>query len=299
MLGVAATVSDAELKKAFRRALRDTHPDTGGTPQRFAAVQEAWERVSTPEKRRRYDAGHSLRTSSGTASSPFAAGSQSTSGAHSRPRARTFGHPGGWRRERFLDHMREWVGRGAPLKDPYDAALVRSAPIEIKRILADALAEEATARTVSKLGIGYTIWHDVSTGPPERKIDHIVLGPTGLFAVLSEDFGGPVKIRRGELIGPAVRGEKPMHELASRAKVLSRQLKVLFSGYVIVLPDDDLDVPQASLGTVRGQPALAVRHSVLAHVLRTGPEASLGRSIGGNELFDVRTRLINGIRFVE
>jgi len=300
VLGVEASASDAELKKAFRRALRETHPDTGGDPERFAAVQDAWERVGTPEKRRGYDAGSAGRTSfSHTSGSSFSARSASTSREDSRPRARAHGHPGGWRRERFLDGMREWVGRGASLDDPYDPTLVRNAPREIRRTLADALAEEATARTVSTLGIGFTVWHDVATGAPERKIDHVVLGPTGLYAMLSEDFGGPVKVRRGELIGPNVQPDKPMHELASRAKALSRQLGVAFTCFVIVVPDDALELPQASLGTVRGQPAIVVRQSVLAHLLRTGPESANSRDIGGNELFDVRTRLSSGIRFVD
>lgn len=300
VLGVAASASDAELKKAFRRALRETHPDTGGDPERFAAVQGAWDRVGTPAKRRGYDAGFSSRSRSPHASSSsFAARGASQTHEGSRPRARTYGHPGGWRRERFLDGMREWAGRGVKLDDPYDPALVRSAPRELRRMLADALAEEASARTVSTLGIGFTVWHDVATGAPDRKIDHIVLGPTGLFAILSEDFGGPVKVRRGELIGPNVQPEKPMHELSSRAKVLSRQFKVAFTCFVIVVPDNALDQPQSSLGTVRGQPAIVVRQSVLAHLLRTGPDVALRRDIGGNELFDVRTRLGNGITFVD
>ena len=299
VLGVEASASDAELKKAFRRALRQTHPDTGGDPVRFAAVQHAWDRVSTPEKRRGYDAGFVSRSSSTrSASSPFAAGAAAHAREDSRPRARAYGHPGGWRRERFLDGMREWVGRGASLDDPYDPVLVRSAPREIRRTLADALAEEETARTVSTLGIGFTVWHDVATGDPDRKIDHVILGPTGLFAMLSEDFGGPVKVRRGELIGPDVQPEKPMHELSSRAKALSRQLRVTFTCFVIVVPDDALSQPQESLGSVRGQPAVVVRQSVLAHLLRTGPDTAHTRHIGGNELFDVRTRLSNGITFV-
>ena len=75
--------------------------------------------------------------------------------ADTRPRARSFGQPGGWRRERYLTLMREWVGRGAELADPYDPALVRTAPRELKRLLADALSEEATARIVADLGMGY------------------------------------------------------------------------------------------------------------------------------------------------
>ena len=45
--------------------------------------------------------------------------------------------------------LREWAGRGTPPADPYDPALVRSAPREIRHALAKALAEEETARTVA------------------------------------------------------------------------------------------------------------------------------------------------------
>ena len=192
--------------------------------------------------------------------------------------------------------MREWVGRGVEIADPYDAALVRSAPREIRHTLADALAEESTARTLSTLGIGYTVWHDVATGSPEEKVDHVVLGPTGLFAMLSEDFGGPVRVRKGELIGEAVADERPMHELGSRAKVLSRALRVRFTALVIVLPDDAIDESVVELGRIRGAATLAVQQSSLAMLLRQGIPGL--EPIGGNELFDIRTRLSSGIRFV-
>ncbi|MCU1413723.1 MAG: molecular chaperone DnaJ [Microbacteriaceae bacterium] len=291
VLGVAASVSESELRKAFRKALRDTHPDTGGDPRRFTAVQLAWERIGTPEKRMAFDAGRGARQEHETFTAQAA-----RPRPDSRPRARSFGHPGGWRRERYLAQIREWAGRGVQLDDPYDPALVRSAPREIRHTLADALAEESTARTLSALGIGYTVWHDVATGDPEHKLDHIVLGPTGLFALLSEDFGGPVRTRKGELIGEAVAGERPMHELAARAKALSRQLRVRFTCLAIVLPDDAIEEPLAQLGSLRGAAAVAVRQSYLPALLRGGVEGS--NPIGGNELFDVRTRLQDGVRFV-
>lgn len=291
VLGVSASVPDDELKRAFRRALRETHPDTGGDPRRFTAVQAAWERVNTPEKRAAYDAGRGSQAQQSTFMAQAARPRQDT-----RPKARSHGHPGGWRREKFLDQMREWVGRGVSLPDPYDAALVRSAPREIRRTLADALAEESTARTLSELGIGFTVWHDVSTGAPENKVDHIVLGPTGLFAMLSEDFGGPVRVRKGELIGEALDGERPIHELAARAKILARQMRVRFTLLVIVLPDDAIDEAVIALGTVRGAAAVAVKQSYLAMLLRSGIAGA--DAIGGNELFDVRTRLTSGVRFV-
>jgi hypothetical protein len=195
-----------------------------------------------------------------------------------------------------LTLIREWVGRGTTLADPYDPALVRSAPIGLRHLLADALAEEATARTLSALGIGYTVWHDVSTGPPEEKIDHIVLGPTGLFAILSEDYGEPVRTKRGEVLGKPLGDARPMHDFGSRAKVVSRQTGVKFTALVIVLPDDAVEEPVVVLGTIRGATTAIARQSSLPALLRDGIPGA--RVIGGNELFDVRTRLQENIRFV-
>lgn len=289
VLGVRATATDDELRRAFRKALRDTHPDTGGDPLRFNAVQLAWDRVNTPQKRAAYDAGRGASQDRAAFTAQAARPRQDT-----RPSTRSYGHPGGWRRERYLAQLREWVGRGVTVDDPYDPALVRSAPREIRRTLADALAEESTARTINTLGIGFTVWHDVATDGSERKIDHIVLGPTGLFAMLSEDFGSAVRVRKGELIGEALAGEQPVHELAARAKSLSRELRITFTALVIVLPDDALDEPVTALGKVRGTPAVAVKQSYLGMLLRRGLDGA--PAIGGNELFDVRTRL-GSVRF--
>ena len=288
VLGVSATASQDELRRAYRRLLRETHPDTGGNTARFVAVQVAWERIGTPDDRAAYDRGRPADTGTDFAWAPRARPQQQDT----RPRARSYGHPGGWRRERYLSLMREWVGRGEPLDDPYDPALVRSAPREIRHILADALAEEATARTLSTLGIGYTVWHDVATGNPEEKIDHIVLGPTGLFAILSEDYGQPVTFKRGEIVSD----RHPLHELGLSAKVITRATRVKFTALVIVLPDDALGEGMTVLGSIRGAATVVVRQSQLPSLLRNGIPGA--RVVGGNELFDVRTRLQSAIRFV-
>src|SRR5690606_32709071 len=160
---------------------------------------------------------------------------------------------------------------------------VRTAPREVRRLLADALAEEATARVIADLGMGYTVWHDVAADPrdPDAKLDHIVLGPSGLYAVLSEDFGAPVRTRRGELIGEAVAGA-PVAGLAARARGLARAARVKFSGAIVVLPDDDVATPIEELGKVRGLPVAVVGRAALATVLRRGVTGA--REIGGNEL---------------
>lgn len=87
-----------------------------------------------------------------------------------------------------------------------------------------------------------------------------------------------------------------MHDLAARAKILSRQLRVKFTGLVIVLPDEALDEPLAVLGSIRGAATVAVRQSYLPALMRAGITGA--QPIGGNELFDVRSRLTDGIRFV-
>lgn len=312
VLGVDAAASDEELKRAYRRRLRETHPDTGGSAEEFRAVQQAWQRVGTPEARAAFHRGRSpfsgsAAESTGTGGSAASTGTGEETWAASRtegvrrdtrPRARSYGHPGGWRRERYLAMMREWAGRGTTLEDPYDVALVRSAPYEIRHTLADALAEEATARATAELGIGYTVWHDV-LAHDGGKIDHLVLGPTGLFALQSEDYGGPVGVRRGELV-PRASGVlldgRPAHDLADRARRLGRALGVRFAGAIIVLPDDDLETPVAEIGAHRGVALLAVQRSVLGHLLRTGvpgvPRAA------GLDLFEVRSRLQRGVRFI-
>lgn len=298
VLGVSPEADDDELRRAFRIRLRETHPDTGGDAGRFVQVQRAWELVGTAEARAAYDRGRGS-ASIDTDAPPAAWSAATRPRGDTRPRARSSGQPGGWRRERYLTLIREWAGRGTDLPDPYDLQLVRTAPREIRRLLADALAEEATARSVAELGMGYSVWHDVAAsgrgGGPDDKLDHIVLGPSGLYGVLSEDFGGPVGFRRGEITGPAVPGA-PISDLLARMRVVAKASGVRFSGAIVVLPDDDLAQQITELGKVRGTPVVVVGRSALATVLRRGIPGV--RDIGGNEVFDVRTRLDQSVRFV-
>lgn len=291
VLGVDPTATADEIKRAFRLRLRQTHPDAGGDAAAFIQVQRAWELVGTVDARAAYDRGHGF-----TDEVSWNGWQTPPARADTRPRARSYGHPGGWRRERYLSLIREWAGHGVEVPDPYDPALVRSAPHELRRMLADALAEEETARTVSDLGMGFTVWHDVATrADADEKLDHVILSPSGLYGVLSEDFGETVRFRRGEIIGPAVDGA-PIAALLARMRVVARAARVKFGGAIVVLPDDDLDQAITPLGKVRGVPVVVVRRSALHTALRQGVPGA--RDIGGNELFDVRTRLQHTVTFV-
>jgi hypothetical protein len=306
VLGVSPTVSDDELKRAYRLRLRTAHPDIGGSAEQFQAVQQAWERVGNPASRYAYDSGADVGAGGGSGSGSGSGGSawsQPGGGAHgpgrydSRPSAKSYGHPGGWYREQYLVNVREWAGRGAELPDPFDAAVVRSAPRQIRHLLAAAIAEERSATALATLGMGFTVWHDVVAGPrADDKVDHLVLGPTGLWAILSEDWGSAVAVKRGEVIGEGLEpGEKPLAMLGGRARIVARAAKVKFSALVIVVDDAQASESLTELGSVRGAQGMLVQRSRLVNLLRTGLP---GVGVGGTDLFEVRTRLQSSVRFI-
>jgi molecular chaperone DnaJ len=77
ILGVAKDASAADIKKAYRKLARESHPDSHpgdrAAEERFKAVAEAYDVLGDPEKRKQYD---DLRAGVGAGFGPF-----TTSGA--------------------------------------------------------------------------------------------------------------------------------------------------------------------------------------------------------------------------
>lgn len=55
VLGVSRSATAKEIKSAYRKAARSAHPDQGGSAELFHDVAVAYEMLSDPERRRRYD----------------------------------------------------------------------------------------------------------------------------------------------------------------------------------------------------------------------------------------------------
>src|SRR3954469_22545417 len=58
VLGVPREATDAEIKRAFRKLAQQWHPDVNKDPEapaRFKEISEAYQVLSDPERRQRYD----------------------------------------------------------------------------------------------------------------------------------------------------------------------------------------------------------------------------------------------------
>lgn len=64
VLGIAHGATEAAIHAAYRAAVRRTHPDAGGTRGEFEAVQEAYETLRDPTRRRRFEAAAAHRAAS-------------------------------------------------------------------------------------------------------------------------------------------------------------------------------------------------------------------------------------------
>jgi molecular chaperone DnaJ len=80
VLGVDKKASADDIKKAYRKLARKYHPDTNkdpGAEERFKAISEAYDVLSDPEKRKKYDRGGSVFAGGG----PFGGGGAGGEGA--------------------------------------------------------------------------------------------------------------------------------------------------------------------------------------------------------------------------
>ena len=54
-LGVSSNATPQEIKKAYKKASMQHHPDRGGNSNEFVKIQEAYETLRDPAKKQQYD----------------------------------------------------------------------------------------------------------------------------------------------------------------------------------------------------------------------------------------------------
>ncbi|MDX1511854.1 MAG: J domain-containing protein, partial [Nitriliruptorales bacterium] len=75
VLGVDRTASVEEIKKAYRRRVREVHPDAGGDEETFKQVTHAYQVLTDGDRRARYDrTGDDGTTATRGTSDPFGFG---------------------------------------------------------------------------------------------------------------------------------------------------------------------------------------------------------------------------------
>ena len=69
LLGVSHDATTAQIKSAYRKLAKQYHPDVNDSPdaaEKFREITEAYDTLTDPDRRRRYDRLHSTRTGTGT-----------------------------------------------------------------------------------------------------------------------------------------------------------------------------------------------------------------------------------------
>lgn len=98
--------------------------------------------------------------------------------------------------DRFIPQLRPWIAiifaAGAafyfwPNRQTTDAYLI------------GAVGEERVGRELAKLPHGYYVFHDIKIPGSKANIDHLVIGPTGVFIVETKAVTGKVTLQAGSV----------------------------------------------------------------------------------------------------
>jgi len=112
---------------------------------------------------------------------------------------------------------------------PLAAALLVLVDRQIQNFIAGARGEEMVAARLASLPAEYTVFNGVSI-PGIRKragdIDHIVVGPEGVFVIETMNWRGEVELENGSV---RVNGERPSFDPVARVKALVLRVQAILA----------------------------------------------------------------------
>ena len=86
-----------------------------------------------------------------------------------------------------------------------------------------ARGEEVVAGTLARLSDDWHVFHDFEAG--SHHVDHVLIGPAGVFAVETKNWRDPVRLESGELIaGGHVPDHPPIAQATAEAKAVKAVL---------------------------------------------------------------------------
>ena len=142
-----------------------------------------------------------------------------------------------------------------------------------------ALGEIAVGSILERLGPEWTVLHAVPVGAGTSDIDHVVIGPAGVFTLNTKNHAGQPVWVAGRTFMVAGKKQRHLynaaHEAARAAKLLSRAVKdpISATGVVVVVNPKSL--------TIREKPndVVVLRDRQLVHWLSTRPPVFTGRQV--------------------
>ncbi|HVE91408.1 MAG TPA: nuclease-related domain-containing protein [Actinomycetota bacterium] len=122
-----------------------------------------------------------------------------------------------------------------------------------------ASGERRTARALEGLGLGYAVLHDRKMSGRRSNIDHLVIGPCGVFVVETKSYSGKVRVRRREVFVNGRRRTGIVDQVLGQSRAVE---EVLF---------------RAGLGAVPVTPVLCFHRAHLLRRTRVGHVRFVGR----------------------
>ncbi|HIE10781.1 MAG TPA: NERD domain-containing protein [Kiritimatiellae bacterium] len=112
---------------------------------------------------------------------------------------------------------------------PLAAALLIGVERQIQSFVAGARGEETVAASLASLPAEYTVFNAVSIPGIRRRagdIDHIVVGPEGVFVIETMNWQGEVELENGAV---RVNGQRPPFDPVARVKTLVSRVQAVLA----------------------------------------------------------------------